>query len=367
MATDDDIARLLPEPPPPRPARREATIAEALRRFDGAPAAPVPAAPRWRPRFTRPQFGVLLSAALIALIGAPAAWISLHDRLPTNGPPAAAAASNETAMMDTADTAPAPAAGAASASAPIATTTAPPPAAALPAPPSVVARNAAPADRPMAACPTADCAPETSGKLAAAPAMKAAPAFAAAPPPPPPPPAPIALPRAAPPPMAESVADRDAANTVVTAARVHAPASSRRGDWNACTIDDPARSLAACRHLVDPAAKGPQGRAAAHLADGLSLAWQGNADGAIAAFDQAIAQQPRLALAYLNRGLARQRGGDLDGARADLDRAVRLAPGAARGYYHRALLLRRRGDASRAAADEQRAVDLDPRYEAVVP
>ncbi|MDB5708168.1 MAG: hypothetical protein JWL96_238, partial [Sphingomonas bacterium] len=93
MASDDDIARLLPEAPPPRPVRREASIAEALRRFDGAAgvppgAIPPPARPPRRPWLGRPQLGVLVSAALIALIGAPAAWISLHDRFPGPAGPA---------------------------------------------------------------------------------------------------------------------------------------------------------------------------------------------------------------------------------------------------------------------------------------
>ncbi|MDB5707855.1 MAG: hypothetical protein JWN66_4971, partial [Sphingomonas bacterium] len=160
--------------------------------------------------------------------------------------------------------------------------------------------------------------------------------------------------------------DREDSAIVVTGSRVARLSRNLRGDWNACTVNDPNRSLAGCRNLVDPAATGPAGRAAARLADGLSLAWRGDNDGAIAAFDQAIALQPRLAFAWLNRGLAHERLGDLDRAIADLDRAVRYAPGAARGYYNRSLLLRQRGDTRRARADQSRAVDLDLRYGAVV-
>jgi len=99
---------------------------------------------------------------------------------------------------------------------------------------------------------------------------------------------------------------------VVTSAKRRGRAVPDRGDWNACTIKDPKRSLAACRYLIDPGAKGIKGQAAAHLADGLSLAWQGNMDRAIAAFDRAIAVAPKSSLAYLNRGLAYQRQGDTD-------------------------------------------------------
>jgi tetratricopeptide (TPR) repeat protein len=141
---------------------------------------------------------------------------------------------------------------------------------------------------------------------------------------------------------------------------------SGAGDWNACTINDPGRNLRSCRRLLDPAAPGPKGQAAARVADGLSRAWQGDLDGAIAAFDKAIATAPNDAIAYLNRGLALQRKGEFSRANADLDRAVRYAPGAARGYFNRGQLLRQRGEADRATADEDRAVALDPGYEAVV-
>lgn len=171
------------------------------------------------------------------------------------------------------------------------------------------------------------------------------------------------------------LAEKRAADSdiVVTGTMVRSPAQARRvrnavqrGDWNACTVNDPIRSLAACKRLVDPAASGVAGRAAAHVADGLTLAWRGDTDSAIAAFDRAIGVAPKLAIAWLNRGLAYERKGDLDHAIADLDKAVRYAPGAARGYYTRSLLFRQRGDTRRADMDAERALDLDARYEAVV-
>jgi tetratricopeptide (TPR) repeat protein len=138
-----------------------------------------------------------------------------------------------------------------------------------------------------------------------------------------------------------------------------------RGDWNACTVEDPSRDLNGCRALVDPAASGASGRAAAHLADGLSLAWKGELVPAIRAFDRAIAIAPRSSFAYLNRGLAHRLSGNEGRALADLDQAVRHAPRSARAYYHRSLLLRRKGDLARARADEARAVELDSRYGAL--
>ena len=70
---------LLPEPPPPRPAGRDAAIAAALRRFDGEPAsAPEPRASKASPAnsWTRhPQLGLALAASLVVIIGFPAAFI----------------------------------------------------------------------------------------------------------------------------------------------------------------------------------------------------------------------------------------------------------------------------------------------------
>jgi tetratricopeptide (TPR) repeat protein len=157
--------------------------------------------------------------------------------------------------------------------------------------------------------------------------------------------------------------DLSSADIVVTGQMRSAARRAGRGDWNACTVNDPNQSLSACKKLVDPAASGPAGRAASHIADGLSLAWQDDLDGAIAAFDRAIAVSPRLSFAYLNRGQAYLREGELTRALADLDQAVRYAPSSARNYYSRSLVRRQSGDTRRAEADEARAIDLDERYE----
>jgi tetratricopeptide (TPR) repeat protein len=139
------------------------------------------------------------------------------------------------------------------------------------------------------------------------------------------------------------------------------------GDWNACTVLDPRRDAAACRAFADPAAGGGNGRAAAQLVDGLRLAWKGDLDGAIEAFDRSIRTAPDLPIGYLNRGLAYQAKGDLRRALADFNRAVARGPDSPRGYYHRSLLHRATGDSARADADARRAIELDPGYSAVLP
>lgn len=386
---DDDLARSLPEPPPPRPVRRDAAIEAALQRFDAAGEAPrvapgpppAPAVPSWWTRIGRPQAGMLVTAVLVAAIGVPVALTSIGQRFPATGPETSGTVAGRPAPPS--DTKPPRVAGPLQEPKPIA----PPPQSTAP---DMVAPDAVPATP----SPTV-----LAGNVQPPAASARKVAGAAAPPPPPPPPAEVAAeqrdlaafaqsdrstqaqefsrsaakmraePMPAPvmaPPLAKagrSAALEDSGDIVVTGSAIRAPV--RRGDWNACTVNDPRRSLDRCKGLVDPAAKGAAGRAAAHVADGLSLAWQGDYDGAIAAFDQAIVLQPRLAFAYLNRGLAQQRNGDLDRAIADLDRAVRYAPNA-RGYYNRGQLFCQRGDTRRATLDEARAVELDSRYEAVV-
>jgi tetratricopeptide (TPR) repeat protein len=165
---------------------------------------------------------------------------------------------------------------------------------------------------------------------------------------------------------AESVADEEDANIVVTGSRVAATGYEARapipavtdaapldGEWNACTLNDPRRNPTRCR-------------ASAQVSEGLSLAWQGDLDRAIRAFDRAITAEPGLALAYLNRGLAYRQKGDLSRALADLNRAVARDRTGARGYYHRSRLYRERGDTARADADAERAIELDPGYAAAL-
>ncbi|QNQ09818.1 tetratricopeptide repeat protein [Sphingomonas alpina] len=395
MNSDDDIAASLPQPPPPRPARRDAAIAEAMRRFDAAGEAPRPAGRQssatpapWQMRINRPKIGALVTIVLVAAIGLPI-LMSGDPRLPvTNRAPANGVQSPAN---------PGPVTGPSVEPVPPIAATVPPPLlppqreAAIP-PPPVVA-PAVPADAP---CGTDNCSARVASEsnadakaitalprppeaqaaqgYSASPQIQAKQEFrrppaapenaarvaTAAPPAPPPPPARIAE------------ADTSGSDIVVTGAKVSASARrvarsrAKRGDWNACTVSDPGRDLAACRKLVDAGKPGPAGRAAAYLADGLSRAWQDDVDGAIAAFDRAIEVSPKLSFAYLNRGLARARNGDAARAIADLDQAVRYAPNAARNYYQRSLMRRQEGDEKRAAADEERAIDLDSRYEAVI-
>lgn len=375
VAIDEDIAASLPRPPPAAPARRDAAIEAAMRRFDGVEeASPSPARQRrneraaaWWVRRASPQTGAFVSIALVALIGLPIAWMSLGQRGDRSDAPSSPAASERTLDLEKAapggvettndDDVPALAASdtARPAEARASTPSHPVPAAtpelaqadAQPAPPAppppTIAVLAEKAEAPHLSRtePSAQLAARASRDIVVSGSRIRSPTPAGA--------------SSATPAKRKDADGMVDSSIVVTGAR--SASAAVRGDWNACTVDDPARSLNGCR-----APDATDGRAAAELSSGLALAWRGDLDGAVAAFDRAIAIEPRFASAYLNRGVVNRRRGRLDRAIADIERAIRYAPDAARGYYQRSLVYRARGEDRLARSDENRVLDLDPRY-----
>lgn len=204
MPHSDDSA-LVPKPPPPRPARRDAAIEAAMRRFDGEALAPAPAKarPTW---IGRPQLAWALTACLVAVIGLPTAFIVIRDGnspvFPASPPPPPAPSrSEDTARSSVALETPL-AQPAVPPTVPNTTTTA-----GVPAQKQEEAARVA-ANRPADELSAAE--PSTMG-------------YAAAPPPPPPPPPPAA------PMVAEKAVGGMASNDViVTGARVQQPNVDRK-------------------------------------------------------------------------------------------------------------------------------------------
>lgn len=362
MAHDTDLRDSLPDPPPASPARRENAIEEAMRRFDGEPpsASPGSALPRREGWINRPQFGMLVTAGFVAVIGVPAAWLAVEQR-------------NNERQTSLASTASDPAAASNSAAPQREASAAPPVthAPALAERPTTGAVDAEPSatteSLPQKAVGAVQ--PRTDNRYASprfAPVVPPPP-IVAAPAAPPPPPPPTAVAAAAETASSAPVAARALAgdSIVVTGSRIST--GVEQGDWNACTIDDPRRDLSICSQSLDVSAPGPDGAAAAHLADGLSRAWRGDLAGAIQSFDAAIVIAPKSADAYLNRSLAYARLGDEERALSDANKAVLHARDAARALYSRSVLLRRQGKLVMARKDERRAVALDPSYAAVIP
>jgi hypothetical protein len=203
MAGEEDQQTWLPKPPPPRPARRDAAIDAALRKFgeEEAPA-PVRERPERRSWTRRPQFAVAVSAMLLLIIGIPAALVGIRNaphNVESASPPAVQyepaappARARLPAPVATADVGPTP-----------------------PSPPVAPAKPASPQSKSVEAkvsAPTETLAAEPP-MVAASPAP--APMVAAAPPPPPPPP---------PPPAAVASEQGMADNVVVTGSRMRKPA-----------------------------------------------------------------------------------------------------------------------------------------------
>ena len=197
-----DQPDLVPEPPPARPARRDAAIEAALRQFDGeqaaAPDRPV-AGPRPASWGRRPQLGVALAASLAIVIGVPAAVIVLRDQTPVavEAPPPMARAEPRSEPDAAAPIDPVPATETETPQARIE------PVAPAPSPAAKEERKAA-TDEPRA-----------SFEQSAPPP----PAVAAAPPPPPPPPPAPPPPQSAPM-LAERSADVAGSDIVVTGSRI---------------------------------------------------------------------------------------------------------------------------------------------------
>ena len=88
----------------------------------------------------------------------------------------------------------------------------------------------------------------------------------------------------------------------------------------------------------------------------------GNANAALAKYNEAIKADPKLALAYYGRGIllaTRERG--YNRAIADFDRVLTLEPANTRALVHRGEAYSQVGDFGRALADLNRAIQLDAR------
>lgn len=356
MTSDDDIRAILPELPPPAPKPREAAIGAALARFDGVPVParnPRPEPRRWWQSVRRPQAGLIAAVVVVAAISLP---LALQTPLPF-APPAGELMSprtNNAVPSDNKDP-----------------SSKPPPIPALIPPPKEA--NAVTSDKPTSQSDNIAQASDPMNTAQAAPVLS-----------PSSPPmrmdessAIVVLGRAATQnlqdvPVAVAVVSSEELSSdegaiVVTSSRRSSRKSVGRGDWNACTVSDPSRTLARCRKIADKAPKAVRSQAESYLSDGLTRAWNGQLENSITAFEAAISVAPDLSAAYLNRGLVYDLQGNSEAAIADLNRAVQLSPKSARAFYNRSVLLRKYGDPKRAHADEQKAISLDPQYDVLLP
>jgi tetratricopeptide (TPR) repeat protein len=93
---------------------------------------------------------------------------------------------------------------------------------------------------------------------------------------------------------------------------------------------------------------------------GVAADREGDLEGAVGAFSEAVGHDPASAKAHFNLGLMLRKKGDLDGALRSFGEAIRLDPAYARAYRARGEVYRKMGDAARAASDLEKAAALDP-------
>jgi tetratricopeptide (TPR) repeat protein len=89
---------------------------------------------------------------------------------------------------------------------------------------------------------------------------------------------------------------------------------------------------------------------------------QGDYDGAIADYTEALCLNPQLAAAYNNRGWVRYNQRDYDSAIADYEAALRLNPQDAIAYNNRGIARYNQGDLNGAIADFNETLHLNPQY-----
>jgi len=97
-------------------------------------------------------------------------------------------------------------------------------------------------------------------------------------------------------------------------------------DWNACSGPDPAQAVSACGVVILDRDAAPQDRADAYVFRAGALLAQGDLDGAIADYSDAIALTPQNMVAHASRAIAYARKGDNAHAVDDYVEARRLDP-----------------------------------------
>ena len=98
------------------------------------------------------------------------------------------------------------------------------------------------------------------------------------------------------------------------------------------------------------------------LADGEAMLGAGDLDGALQAFQRAVAAAPRSALAHSKLGLVYVHKRRWDDAAAEFARAIQLDPTYAPAYSNLGNVHRERGQIDQAIAHYQKAITMDPDY-----
>src|SRR5262245_28235004 len=148
-----------------------------------------------------------------------------------------------------------------------------------------------------------------------------------------------------------------AAATVTSGAE--ALATSLDDAWRACNAPQlsSADRIAHCTTIIESGRAKPVAHAQALMARGFGYVFQKDFDRALADFDAAIRNNPKLAAAYYYRG-AIQMGRDPKHALADINKAISLNPRDPDYFRERSSLYAKRKEYPRAIADLTTAIGL---------
>jgi tetratricopeptide (TPR) repeat protein len=97
-----------------------------------------------------------------------------------------------------------------------------------------------------------------------------------------------------------------------------------------------------------------------HWLRGETRCEEGDFDGAITDYNEAIRLRPDFTYTYLRRGIAYRRKGDLDRAIADYSKAIDIEPDDAAAYYERGITQRFKGELNNALEDFTKALFIKP-------
>ena len=130
-------------------------------------------------------------------------------------------------------------------------------------------------------------------------------------------------------------------------------------NWNACTSEDPERSIAGCSALIQSGQQTGINLAKAFYGRGSAYAQKGDYDHAIQDYDQTVRLNPSLANAFYGRGWAYEHKDDYNHAIQDFNQALRLNPDLAIAVRERGLAYTHKGDYEQAIRDYTEALRLN--------
>lgn len=144
------------------------------------------------------------------------------------------------------------------------------------------------------------------------------------------------------------------------------PAAARADAVADCNSDKPDTVIQGCTQIIKEGKASKDAIAVAYFNRANAFDDNGDHDGAILDYTQAIKLKPNYVDSYFNRGLASEEKKDYDKAIADYEAAIKISPQYAKAYYGRARALEAKGDLKEALAGFEQVLTMAPGNKAVL-